>query len=214
MEPQIWNDVAVDCSTVMGAPVAITAISSANPAVASAADHEFVQGDTVLLRLEGYPALDIVVVEVGAVVADTSFVLLGIDGSELPAGVKGTAEKVTFGATANVITEVTGAGGESADVLMQTIHPGRAYNRNGKESPLVYTFGAFWVPTDPVLQEFKRAKRDGKLRAVRFVFADGSRMLMAGAASASLVANGSAGAPVTTPAKLNVRGEVMAYEGV
>lgn len=212
MEPQIWNDVQVHCQTALGAAVDITAISSANPAVAAAADHEFVPGDTVLLRLKNAKGYGVAVVNVGAIVADASFVLLGIDGAEI-VGATGSAQKITFGASADVVTEVTGAGGEPADVAIQTIHPGRAYNRPGKESPLVYTFGALWIPSDPVLQEFAKAQRLGEMRGVRFTFADGSEAMFAGYPSASLVANGAAGGAVTTPAKVNVRGAFLAYEG-
>lgn len=213
MEPQIWSDVLVRCQTALAAAVVITAISNADPAVASSDDHPYLTDDYLLLRVKGVRANSLAVVRVGAVTADT-FVLDGIDGADMVGMTSATAEKITFGASADVITEVTGAGREAADVLIQTIHPGEdPYNRPGKPSPLVYTFGALWQPGDPVLREFSRAQKSGGLRAIQFEFADGSMALFAGYPSASLVANGAAGGAVTTPAKVNVRGAFLAYEG-
>lgn len=212
MEPQIWSDVLVRCQTALATAVAVTAVSNANPAVASAEDHTLQPGDFVLFRAKGVPAFDVAVLRVGAVTADT-FVLDGIAGADLAGLTSATAEKITFGASANVITEVTAAGGEASDVLIQTIHPGGAYNRPGKATPLVYTFGALWQPDDPVLVEFARAQRTGGLRAIQYEFADGTLAMFAGYPSASMAPTGSAGAAVTTPAKVSARGHLQPYAG-
>lgn len=212
-EPQIWSDVLVHCQTALGAPISVDAISNANPAVADADAHGLLLGDTVLFRAKGVPLFSVAVLRVGAVTTDT-FVLEGINGAELVGATDIVVEKVTFGASADVITEVSAAGGEASDVLIQTIHPGGSYNRPGKATPLVYTFGALWVPSDPVLVAFAEAQRTGALRAVRFTFADGTVALFAGYPSASRVPTGSAGAAVTTPAKVSARGHFQPYAAV
>ncbi len=212
MEPQIWSDVLVRCQTALAAAVAITAVSNANPAVASAAGHALEEGDFILFRAKGVPAFDVAVLRVGTVASGT-FVLEGINGADLAGMVSATAQQITFGASANVITEVTAAGGEASDVLIQTIHPGGAYNKPGKASPLVYTFGALWQPDDPVLLEFAKAQREGGLRAIQYEFADRTQALFAGYPSASMAPTGSAGAAVTTPAKVSARGHLQSYAG-
>ncbi|WP_304306245.1 phage tail tube protein [Pseudacidovorax intermedius] len=212
-EPQIWSNVAVDCQTELGAAKAITAISNASPPVASSAGHTFEVGDFVLLRLNGAKGYDMAVARIGAVVANTSFTLPGIDPADV-AGAAGTAEKITFDAAADVITDVSASGGEAADVPINTIHTRRAYNKPGVESALVYSFTALWKPDDPLLVEFARAQRAGDTRAVRMTFEDGSVAVFSGYPTASRVPTGSAGNPVTTPAKVNARGYLTVYEGV
>lgn len=210
-EPQIWSNVAVESQTVLGAAVAVASITNADPPVATATGHAYEEGEYVLLRLSGARGYDTAVVRVGTVGADT-FVLLGLDGVDV-AGAAGTAQKVTFGAAAAVFTEVSASGAETEDVLIKTIHTTRGYNRPGTESPLVYSLTALWVPDDPVLVEFSKAQRAGELRAVRFTFENGVVGLFAGYPSASKVPTGSAGAVVSTPAKVSARGFFATYAG-
>ena len=92
-----------------------------------------------------------------------------VNSTDFGAFVSGTAQKITFGASAETITEVGAAGGEAADVLVETIHRKRGFNLPGRETPLVFTMGSLWVVTDPALVEFNKASRTRSLRAVRFL---------------------------------------------
>lgn len=208
---QLWSDVAVDVQTALATPKVITAISKANPAVASSSTHDYLADDIVLLKIKGMVDLDYAVVRVGTVVAGTSFVLEGIDSTLLGDFISGTAEKITFGATASTFTEVSATGGESDPQLIQTIHRRRGYQVPGNESPLNFAFGSLWIPDDPALVALKAAARARAVRAMRFTFPDGSLGLFAGFPTASLVPTGSAGAPITTPVSMNVRGIFQDY---
>ncbi|WP_049810474.1 phage tail tube protein [Variovorax paradoxus] len=211
-EVQLWSDVAVDVQTALAAPKTITAITKASPAVASSVAHGYADGDVLLLKVKGMIDLDYAVVRVDGSVTD-AFSLEGIDSTLFGDFVSGTAEKITFGASAATFTEVNAAGGESADVLVQTIHVRRGYNMPGNETPLVFTFGSLWVTDDPALVALKAASRARAVLAVRFTFSDGTLGLFAGVPAASMVPNGSAGALVTTPVKINVRGLFQDYAG-
>jgi len=207
---QLWSDVEVDAQTALAAAKTISAITKANPAVATSTAHGLTVGDIVLLKVQGMIDLDYAVVQITA--ADTNtFTLGGIDSTLFGTFVSGTAEEVTFGASAATFTEVSAAGGESEQVLIQTIHRRRGYNIPGNETPLVFTFGSLWVPSDPALIVLKAASRARSVLAMRFTFADGSLGLFAGVPAASLTPNGSAGAPVTTPVVVNVRGMFQDY---
>lgn len=207
---QLWSDVAVDVQTALAAPKTITAITKASPAVASSTAHGYSNGDIILLKVAGMLDLDYAVVRVSGVTTD-AFSLEGIDSTEFGDFASGTAEEVTFGATAATFTEVSATGGEAEPVLIQTIHRRRGYNLPGNETPLNFEFGSLWVPSDPALIALKAASRTRSVRAVRFVFADGSLGLFAGVPSASLVPTGSAGAAVTTPVTINARGLFQDY---
>jgi hypothetical protein len=211
---QIWSEVQVDVQSALAAPVAITGITKANPAVVAAPDHDFTAGDIVLLRVKGMGDLDYAVVRVATVIADTSFVAEGIDATDMNGTfVSGSATKITFGVSANTFTDVTPSGGETSDVLIQTIHMKRGFNKPGAESPLVYGFGSLWDVADPALLALQAGARKGRVLAVRFKFLDGTTVLFAGLPSASMAPGGSAGGAVTTPVKINVRGWLQAYSG-
>lgn len=207
---QLWSDVAVEAQTVLAAAKTLTAITKASSAVVSSTAHGYLANDIVLLKVQGMIELDYAVVKITAVTTD-SFTLGGIDSTLFKTFVSGTAEKVTFGASAATITDVSASGGESEQVLIQTIHRRRGYSIPGNESPLVFAFGSLWVPSDPALIVFKAASRARAVLAVRFTFSDGTVGLFAGFAAASLAPNGAAGAPVTTPVALNVRGMFQDY---
>ena len=94
--------------------VTITAISNANPAVASATAHGFVEGDIVVVT-SGWVKLTGRAFKVGTVTADT-FQLLGVNTTSTqsyPAGVSaGSAKSVDTWVNIPQITEVASSGGE------------------------------------------------------------------------------------------------------
>jgi hypothetical protein len=211
---QIWSEVQVDVQSVLAAAIPVSGISKANPAIAAAVDHDFAAGDVVLLRVKGFNDLDYAVVRVGTVVPDVSFALEGIDTTDFNgAFISGSASKITFGVSASTFTDVTPSGGEAAKVLIQTIHMKRGFNKPGAESPLVYGFGSLWDVADPALIALQAASRKGRVLAVRFMFLDGTTVLFAGQPSVNLAPAGSAGAAVTTPVSIDVRGWLQAYSG-
>lgn len=209
-EVQLWSDVAVDVQTALAAPKTITGITQADPGVVSITGHGWTAGKVVLLKVKGMIDLDYAVVRVDNPTTDAFEI--AVDTTTFGAFISGTAEEITFGASADTFTTVSASGGGAEPVLVQTIHRRRGYNKPGNEAPLVFEFGSLWVPSDPALVELNKASRGRTIRAVRFTFADGSLGLFAGYASASLVPNGDAGAPVTTPVTINARGPFQPYE--
>lgn len=211
---QIWSEVQVDVQSALAVATPITALTKANPAVASAVTHEFVAGDIVLLRMKGFNDLDYAVVRVGEVVPDVSFELEGIDTSDMHGTfISGSAAKITFGVSAATFTDVTPSGGEAEKVVIRTIHMRRGYNKPGAETPLAYAFGSLWDTADPALLALQAASRKGGVLAIRFVFLDGTTVLFAGIPSVNLAPAGAAGAAVTTPVSIDVRGWLQAYDG-
>jgi len=213
MTVQIWSDVDVDVQTALAAAKVITGITKTNPAVATSDDHGFVVGKIVLLRIKGFGLLDYAAVRVGAVTADT-FELEDIDATEFKgAFISGSAAEVTFGVSAETITDVTPSGGDAAKTTISTIHKRPDFNIAGKEAPLSYALGSLWDVEDPALQAFRAASRAKKLLVVRFGFPDGTIVLFTAQPSTSLSPGGAAGAAVTTPVSLDVRGWLQAYAG-
>lgn len=206
----VWNKVAVAVQTALGAAKTITAISKASPAVVTAT-HDFIVGDFVLLRVSGMTQLDYAVKRVSAVSTTVSFTLEGTDSTLFDTFVSGTAEKVTFGASAATLQDVNASGGEAAAMPVSTIHDDQDIEIPGNRSPLVYSFGSLWDVADPALLAmagFDTTKTPG---CVRITFATGAKILFSAYMSASLAPVGSSGAAVTTPVSLRLRGRLTAY---
>lgn len=213
MNVNIWSNVGVDVQTVLGAVVAIESISKANPAVAGAADHPFLDGDVLLLRAKGMRELDWAVVRVDNKAAGT-FELEGIDSTDFRAFASGTAQKITFGASAETFQDVSANGGEAADVNVATIHNDQDTSIPGNRTPLVFNFGSIWDPNDPALKALKAFDRKKSPCAIAFRFATGDIVYFAATPSSSLAPGGSAGGVVTTPVKLSVKGMLNNYAAV
>jgi hypothetical protein len=108
------NGSTFDFASDYSEDVTVTAISNANPAIASATAHGFVQGDIVVLT-SGWVKLTGRAFKVGVVTADT-FVLTGVNTlstQSYPAGTSaGTAKSVDTWVNIPQITEVASSGGE------------------------------------------------------------------------------------------------------
>lgn len=108
------NGSTFDFAETYSEDVTITAITNANPAVASATAHGFEEGDIVVVT-SGWVKLTGRAFKVGTVTADT-FVILGVNTlntQSYPSGVSaGTAKSVTKWVNIPQITEVASSGGE------------------------------------------------------------------------------------------------------
>ena len=108
------NGSTFDFAETYSEDVTITAISNANPAVASATAHGFVAGDIVVVT-SGWVKLTGRAFKVGTVTADT-FQLLGVNTTSTqsyPSGTSaGTAKSVDEWVNIPQITEVASSGGE------------------------------------------------------------------------------------------------------
>lgn len=214
MDVQIWADVSVAVQTVLGATKAVTGVTKGADTIILCVGHGLQEGAPVFLRIRGIGALDYAVGIVDDPAVD-SFKLRGVDST----GFRGTlaegstAQLITFGAEAETLQEITPSGGEAPDVNINTIHPRPDHSVPGKPSPIVYSFGSLWVPTDPALVALKAAAMKRSSCAVRFTWADGTTLLFAGMPSASMAPGGASGQPVTTPIKINVRGPLATIAG-
>lgn len=212
MKINVWSKVAVAVQTLLATAVALTAITKANPAEVSATAHGFVLNDVVLLRVSGMTQLDYAVVRVTNPLTGT-FELDGIDSTSFDtfSATGSTAQKITFGANASTFQDVSSSGGESADILIKTIHTDQDRTIPGNRTPLVFSFGSIWDVGDAALVALKAFDASKTPCAVMFRFATGDLVYFAAYASSSLAPGGSGGNVVTTPVKLNVAGLLTTY---
>ena len=152
----VWSKVGVAVQTALAATVVITAISKANPAVVDKTAHGFVDGDILLLQVDGMTQLNNRIARVGNKTTDT-YELEGIDSTLYDTFTAGTAQKITFGAVASTFTDVDASGGEAADIDIGTIHEDEDRVIPGNKSALKYSFPGLWKPSDPALLELAKA---------------------------------------------------------
>lgn len=109
------NGSTFDFAEEYSTDVTVTAITNANPAVATATGHTFVEGDIIVLT-SGWVKLTGRAFRVGEVVDGDTFEILGVNTTSTqsyPAGTSaGTAKKVSKWVNIPQITEVASSGGE------------------------------------------------------------------------------------------------------
>lgn len=114
MSVSLPNGVLLSLATAYGANVAVTAITNANPAVATATAHGFTNGD-ILEVTSGWSRLNNRLVRVSGVTANT-FNLEGIDATSVqnfPTGTgAGTVRRITGFTQIAQILELSSSGGE------------------------------------------------------------------------------------------------------
>lgn len=209
-EINVWSKVGVTVQTVLAAAKTITAITLASPGVVSSTAHGYLDGDIVLLKISGMIEANHMVVRVANKTTDT-FEMEGVDTTLFNAFVSGTAQKVTLGAAAATITDVSPSGGEAKSIDITTVHDDTDREIPGNLSAISYSMGSLWVPDDAALVELKAAGAVKGERVIEIDFATGAKVYFNAYPSASLAPGGSKGEAVTTPISFKLRGPITAY---
>ncbi len=207
----VWSKVAVNVQSAIAATKTITAITKASPAVASSTTHGYIAGDIVLLKINGMTPLDYMVCRVLASVTADSFSLEGVDSTLYDTFTSGTAQKVTLATACSTLQDVNGSGGEAAPIVVETVHSDQNYEIPGNRSPLTYNFGSIWDPADPALIALNGFDVIKMPAVMQLTFSTGAKIFFCAFVSASLAANGSSGALVTTPVSFRLRGPIKSY---
>lgn len=206
-----WSNVAVAMESALGSALTITAITKANPGVATSTAHGLSNGAYVLISAQGMHQLDNRVVRVAGVTADT-FQLEGINTTEFDTFTSGTAEVITFGTSITSATEVNGSGGDFDYIPTTTIHVNTRTQIPGAANPSTFEFTNIWDVSDAGLVAMKAASDIQGQRAFRFTFGSGGQvMVFAGYVGATLLPGGQAQGLVTTPTVITMYGTPTYY---
>lgn len=172
-----WANVAVAMQSAAAATKTITAITKANPGVASSTAHGYTNGDFVLLSVQGMYQVDNRVVRVAGVTTDT-FQLEGVDTTLFDTFTSGTASKLTLGTSITSATTMQAAGGDFAFIDVTTIHTNVKAQIPGLANPITYTFENLWDPADAGQIAMKAASDGQSQLAFRFTFGTGGAIAM------------------------------------
>ena len=163
---QIPDGTTIHLGTTFGTPVAITGISNAATAVATAAGHGFVDGDIIVLK-SGWQRINERVFRVAASAAGT-FELEGLDTSDtsaFPVGTSGgTAMKVTAFTQVSQIIGISTSGGEQQFATVSPLESDFEI-----QIPTMYSAQSISmeIGDDPSLAGYQALKKAADARAIR-----------------------------------------------
>lgn len=210
MAAKLWSNVAIAVQSALASSVTITAVTKANPAVATAAAHGYSNGDYLTLTINGMSQLDGRVVRVANATTNT-FECEGIDSTSFDTFTSGSSAEITFGTTLSVIGDINVSGGDFDMIDVTTIHDNVKKLIPGAASPVQISMTANWDPSDAGLIALKSASDARALRAVRVTFSDSTKWLATGYIGCTLTPTGQAQQKVSTPIVITAYGRPSTY---
>lgn len=208
--PTKWSNVQVAIQSALAAAKTITAITKASPGVVSSTAHGYSNGDYVVVSAQGMFQVDGRVFRVASVTTD-SFALEGEDTTSYDTFSSGSCQKITFGTSMTTATGLSASGGDFEFKDTTTIHVNVKTQIPGAANAAVYNFESIWDVSDPGLAALKAATDAQALRAVRFTFANGQKMVFTGYPAATLLPIGNAQDVVKTNVSLTMYGRPTYY---
>ncbi len=207
----LWSGVQVDMQSAIGAALVVSAVTKANPGVATSTAHGLANGDYVVLQeVQGMTQINNRLFRVAGVTTNT-FNLDGEDTTLFDTYISGNAYKVTFGTSFSTLLDINVSGGEYSPIDTTTIHDRQATSIPGIPSALELTSNSFWDVSDVGLVAAKKASDLKALRAFKLTFQNGQKFLVNGYIGASLSPTGSAQDKVTTSIKISANGPSTVY---
>lgn len=205
-----WLGVSVSVESAKAGAKTITAVTKANPAVASSTTHGYSDGDYVLISAQGMSEIDGIIVRVAGKTTDT-FQLEGINSTDYDTFTSGTAEKLTFGTSLTSATNVNASGGEVDLVDESTIHDLVRSASPGLASFQTFNFECKWDPADAGLVALNAEWRSQSELGVHIAWPDGKRYLCRGYVAAPMNPTGAFNEVVKTPVTITQTGYGTAY---
>lgn len=205
MGVRLWSGVGVSMTSAVSTPITITAISKANPAVATFTGTAPTNGQYIYLTAQGMTQVNERAFRVASV-AGSTFQLEGIDSTTFDTFTSGTAQVQTMGVSLSTARNVSASGGEASEVDISTIHDLTRKVLPGPTSASSFDFECFWDPSDPGQMAMKAASDARIKRTLMLTWPDGVRVIFGGYVSAPLVPTGSGQDVVTTSIRVTVAG--------
>jgi hypothetical protein len=200
-----WVGVQVAMQSAIAAAKTVTAVTKADPGVASSTTHGYTNGDIVLMTAQGMGEINNRLFRAASVAADT-FALEGEDTTDYTAFSSGSAQEITLGTTFSTLKNISASGGEFDMMDTTTIHDLIKKQEPGMASAITFSFDSYWDIADAALQACIAASKTQQQRAFQFTFADGKKMLFYGYVGATGLPTGSTGEKVVTKITITASG--------
>lgn len=210
MSAPIWTGVSVAMQSALASAKTITAVTKANPAVATSSAHGYANGAYLTVLATGMRQINNRVFRVANQSANAHD-LEGEDSTGYDTFVSGNSQLITFGNTFNTLSGISVAGGEAEMLDATTIHDTLKKLRPGMFSAIQFSFDSQWDLADAGLQAAIAASKINAERAFLFTFPDGKKMAFTGFVGASGVPTGSTGQIATTKMSITATGMPTYY---
>lgn len=207
-----WSNVQVGIQSAVGAATPITAITKADPGVATVTGSTIATGEYFRTDVEGMRQIDDRVFR-GAAASGTTLTLENEDTSSYETFTTGNAYEITFGTFMSTVRGLTSSGGEPDFIDVTTIHDTMRKTIPGISSAITYSMENLWDATDTALQALKTFGDQQTLVAIRLAFAGGTgpKVVFLGYVSATLLPTGNAQDVVVTPVTITMFGNPTIY---
>lgn len=209
-----WSNVQVGIQSAVGAATPITALSHANPGVATVTGSTIATGEYFRTDVEGMRQIDDRVFR-GAAAGPTTLTLEGEDTTAYDAlsGTANNAYEITFGTFMSTVRGLSSSGGEPDFIDVTTIHDTMRKQIPGISSAITYQMENLWDATDTALKALKAFGDQQTLVAIRLAFAGGAgpKVVFLGYVAATLLPTGNAQDVVVTPVTITMFGNPTIY---
>jgi hypothetical protein len=207
-----WEGVEVNVQSAALTPLVVSAITKANPAVVSYTGTDPVNGNFLLMDVQGMRQISGSVFRAANVSSGSDTVELeGVDSTLYNTFSSGTAQVVTLGASMEIIRSLSASGGDPNFIDVSTIHDLQQRQIPGRPTAVSYSFECFWDPNDAGLKALMAASALRSKRVIQMKWPDGLFILFVGYVSAPGAPTGSGGDVVTTPVTFTINGNITVY---
>ena len=200
-------------ASAYGSNITVTAITNANPAVATSTAHGLANGDIVEVT-SGWAKLNNRVVRVANITANT-FELEGINTASTSAYAAGsgtgTVRKATTFVQLSQVLNTATSGGEQQFATFQFLEADQESQIPTNKSAMSLTLTVADDPTLPGYIEAVKANEDRLVRAVRFSLANGSFIYYNGFVSINETPSTTQNEVMSVQATISVQGRVTRY---
>ena len=209
---RFWSNVDIDIQTVLGAAQVVSAVTKADPGVATYVGTDPANNDIfVFSSVLGMTQINDRAFAAKNVVGGSNTLEFGEDTTDYGTFVSGNLQPVTLGASMNTVTGVTASGGEPEFADITTIHDQVRRRVPTVVSPFQVAFECLWDPSDAAHVELASASRTITRRVIKITFSDSSFMVGYAYVSAANVPTGNAQDAVKTNITLSFDGIPTVY---
>jgi len=199
--------------SALAAAKVITAATNAAPGVFTSTAHGYVDGDFVLLKVNGMREVNFGVFEIYASAANTFSLkgptgVAGLDTTSFGAFTDGTAEKVTFGTSITGVQEFSPSGGEPKYVDSGTVHDFTDKQEVVGSTPINWSMTMQWDPTDVAQIAMKTAFKTDSPKAFKVTWPNGTYAAFYGSVGFSGAPGGGKQSITTSPAAISAKGDM------
>lgn len=213
MSAKFWTNVAVAMESARGSSIPLSAITKADPAVATyTGGVNPSNGDFVALSVQGMNQVDQRVVRVANVnTGAKTFEFEGVDSTPYNTFSSGSFAVLTFGSTMATAVGVNSSGGEPEFADTTTIHNNVRSRVPTVVSPFSINFESQWDPNDTFLKAAKSAADALTVKGCKITYSDGTICVFIGYVSCSLLPTGNAQEVVKTSVGFESQGRPSYY---